>query len=256
EDQIEALEEKSEDEEEISDNNPNKEFLLKWKELEKQKDELEDKKDELEDKIEALEEELEEGETSDELEELKEEFWEIKDSFKFNIQARRKEIKESFKKEKLEQIQKAKEEMEKELDDDSKILEIDSIISNKGGFDFDTPPVIKSGRTTVPVRAISEGFGAEVTWNSEDKIVGIKKGDMNIELPLDSNEAYINGEKINLDSKSEIMNSRTYVPLRFVSESLGLKVDWDSETETVIIEEENIEESESEVEDSEQTETE
>lgn len=181
-------------------------------------------------------------ESDEELEALKEEFNLAKETLKKNLKERRAEILASYTEEELDIIEDAKDEIEDELQEGIELLSVDSIISNKGGFKFDTPPVIKNGRTKIPVRAVSEGFGADVSWDGENNIVTITKGDTIIELPLDSNLAIVNGEEIEFDSKSEMFNSRTYVPLRFISETLDIEVEWDSETGTIELDDSDDEE--------------
>jgi len=59
---------------------------------------------------------------------------------------------------------------------------------------FDVPPVIKSGRTLVPIRAISQSLGAEVTWNQEEQTAIIEKDGVEIKLVLNEVKANVNGE--------------------------------------------------------------
>jgi hypothetical protein len=150
---------------------------------------------------------------------------------------RRQLIKQTYSTEEMEQVEEAAEALEELTKEDQsmKVLPVDSIVSTNTQFKFDTPPVIKKGRTVVPVRAITEGFGAEVGWDESTKTVTITKEDISIALVIDSNIALVNGKEITFDSKSEIMNNRTYVPLRFISETLGLNVNWDEATETIAI---------------------
>lgn len=225
----------------------NKEWEKIKEELEIKKDEVEAQKDEIEDQKDELEKQYEEAvENGDaelantlkvQIEELKGQMDTLKQEMK-RIKLQRKEVvRNKYTEEELERLQEA----EKEIlakNKNVKVLEVDSILSNKAEMKFDTPPVIKGGRTLVPVRAIVEGFGAQVDWNGETREVTIIKGDIEILLPIDNSEVYVNGEKVVLDTKSEIMSSRTYVPLRFIAETLGLAVNWDGETETIELEEE------------------
>lgn len=96
-------------------------------------------------------------------------------------------------------------------------------------------PVIENDRTVVPVRAVTESVGAEVSWDEDTRTVTVTKGDTVIKMVIDSAEAYVNGEKVNLDAEAQIVDGRTIVPLRFVAESLNLNVDWDDASRTVII---------------------
>lgn len=97
----------------------------------------------------------------------------------------------------------------------------------------ETPAYIENGRTMVPLRFISEVLGEKVDWNAETKSVII--GDNKAVLAIGSKEIDANGKKIAIDSPAVIKNSRTFVPLRAISEILGAKVDWDGATKTVII---------------------
>lgn len=101
--------------------------------------------------------------------------------------------------------------------------------------EFDVPPTIINGRTLVPVRAIFEQFGLKVDWDNETRTVIGKKDGLEIKLPVDNKKAQKNGEEIELDVPATIINGRTLVPVRFIAESLGAKVDWDGESKTVII---------------------
>ena len=98
---------------------------------------------------------------------------------------------------------------------------------------------IMNSRTMVPMRKIFELLNASVEWEAETKTVRATKGDIVIKLQIDNEVAEVtkNGsmEKIKLDAKPVIVNGRTLVPLRFISESLGKQVGWDSANSTAII---------------------
>ncbi|HYE69596.1 MAG TPA: copper amine oxidase N-terminal domain-containing protein [Anaerovoracaceae bacterium] len=150
------------------------------------------------------------------------------------ITQKREQIKSQYTNEELDTIKDASEKIKKE-DPDAKVLDIDSVISDDAKFKFDTPPVIKGGRTLIPVRAITEGFGAELSYDQENQTVTITKGDTVIELTLGAMVAVVNGQEIQMDTKANITNNRTYVPLRFVLETFKLSVEWDQDTETIEI---------------------
>lgn len=101
--------------------------------------------------------------------------------------------------------------------------------------EFDVPPTIINGRTLVPVRAIFETFFMNVEWNGETKTIDAYNKDNEIKMTIDNKIAYINGKKYELDVPPTIINGRTLVPIRFIAESLGAKVDWDGKTRTVKI---------------------
>lgn len=98
----------------------------------------------------------------------------------------------------------------------------------------DVPPVIKNGRTLVPVRVIAEGLGAEVAWNEKSRTAVITRGAQQLSLTLDSKKAVVNGKQVTLDTAPVIVSQRMLLPLRFVGESLGVTVGWDNSSRTVI----------------------
>ncbi len=101
--------------------------------------------------------------------------------------------------------------------------------------EFDTNPLIINDRTMVPMRAIFEALGAKITWVDRTKtVVGVRNQQI-IKLTINSDKAYIDDKEVTLDSVPVIVDSRTYVPVRFVSEALGEKVEWDAATKTVVI---------------------
>jgi len=99
---------------------------------------------------------------------------------------------------------------------------------------FEVPPFIEQDRTMVPFRAIFEALGAIVQWDAETRTVTALRDNMEIKLAIDG-PAYKNGAAISLDVPAKIVNSRTFVPLRFVSEALGAAVTWENTNKTVTI---------------------
>ncbi|AOT69969.1 copper amine oxidase N-terminal domain-containing protein [Geosporobacter ferrireducens] len=134
-----------------------------------------------------------------------------------------------------------------------KVIPVENIITKKGLLKFDTPPVIKEGRTLIPARALSESFGANVSWEADTKTVTIEKNDYRIIIQLNHQIAMVNEKEMFLDVPAEMMNHRTLVPLRFILESLGLKVDYDQELGTIEIEEAAAEETIKEMDEQEET---
>lgn len=99
----------------------------------------------------------------------------------------------------------------------------------------DVAPVIQSGRTLVPFRAIFEALGARVTWDEATNTVAGYRGRQAIILELGSTTAWVNGPSVRLDIAPQAVNGRTMVPLRFVAERLGAQVEWVDATQTVAI---------------------
>lgn len=103
----------------------------------------------------------------------------------------------------------------------------------------DVAPMIVKDRTLVPLRLISETLNYDVTWNGADRSVRIVQNDRAIDLKIGSTTAYAlqsgTKKKIAMDVAPIIVKDRTLVPLRFISENFGEKVDWDGKSRTVII---------------------
>jgi len=103
---------------------------------------------------------------------------------------------------------------------------------------WDATPYIKNGRTLVPIRHLAEAIGFKASWDFDDpanKMVFIFKADQDPEkdkehpfilLIIGQPTAMVNGNLVALDVAPEILNGRTMVPLRFVVETLGYKVEW------------------------------
>ncbi len=109
----------------------------------------------------------------------------------------------------------------------------------------DVNPVIVNDRTLVPVRVISESLGAKVDWNDKLKEVTLSFKDSNlvVKMKIGSRNYSVNGNMKSMDVAPQIINERTMVPIRFISETLGFKVDWDDFTKRVFIYSENDESS-------------
>ncbi len=99
----------------------------------------------------------------------------------------------------------------------------------------DTPPVIENGRTLAPVRAIFEAMGGTAAWDEAAGEVVLSGRGTDIKLAVGSTDAYINGTLKTLDVPARIINGRTMMPLRFVSEAMGCEVSWDEQSKTVNI---------------------
>lgn len=100
---------------------------------------------------------------------------------------------------------------------------------------FDVPPQIIDDRTLVPMRAIFEALGAEVTWNGETRTITAINGEKTITMAIGSHDMYVNSNTVTLDVPPMIIDDRTLVPVRAVSESLDCGVLWDGENRVVVI---------------------
>jgi len=101
---------------------------------------------------------------------------------------------------------------------------------------LDAPPYIKQGSTMVPLRFISEAMKAEVKWENIGKgriLISMKS--ISIQLDIGSTTALVNGKTVYLTAAPEIVQSRTFVPLRFVGESMGAQIEWEAATQKITI---------------------
>lgn len=106
----------------------------------------------------------------------------------------------------------------------------------------DQPPVIQNSRTLVPLRAVSEAVGADVSWDAETKTAKVETAAADLQIQIGAKTLSLNNKlesgaavSVDVDSPAQIINSRTMVPIRVIAETLGLKVDWDESSRTVII---------------------
>ena len=99
----------------------------------------------------------------------------------------------------------------------------------------DTQPQEVRGRVMVPLRGVLEKMGAYVEWDASSRTVIATRDNTNIQLPLGSRVATVNGRSVTLDVPAMSIRGRTMVPLRFVGESLGAYVTWVPNTRTVAI---------------------
>lgn len=110
-----------------------------------------------------------------------------------------------------------------------------NVLLNGQALKFDVAPEVENGRILVPVRAIFEAMGANLAWDGVYQAVIATRGDIEVVLQIGNDKVLKNGNEIKLDVPAKIMNGRTMVPLRFVSESFGAEVSWDADTSTVNI---------------------
>lgn len=100
-------------------------------------------------------------------------------------------------------------------------------------IETDTPPTVVDGRTLVPVRAIFEAIGATVEWDNDTRTATGYRDGVIVSIQIGSTTAYVNGEARTLDVPAQIINGRTMVPARFISEAMGCEVSWYQTTQTV-----------------------
>ncbi len=110
-----------------------------------------------------------------------------------------------------------------------------SIIIDGEKVDGEDKPLLIQGRTLVPVRMVMEHIGADVNWISKEQKVSVRRGPQEIILKVGTDNGKVNGVTYSLDTSVQIIEGRTYIPLRFVGESLGADVEWLAKDKSVSI---------------------
>ncbi|MFT9495786.1 copper amine oxidase N-terminal domain-containing protein [Anaerosolibacter sp.] len=115
---------------------------------------------------------------------------------------------------------------------------------------YEQEPISINGRTLVPMRAIFETLGCQVVWNGEQQTVSVYNPEVTFCIVLKLGSTHVDKydvKKVNgqyefthtggleLDVTPQAFEGKTFVPVRFVSEAFGAKVDWDSKTSTIKI---------------------
>ncbi|WP_164515112.1 stalk domain-containing protein [Paenibacillus lentus] len=107
---------------------------------------------------------------------------------------------------------------------------------NGDKLDFTYPPTLVNNVSYVPLRGVFEHLGAKVTWMNQMNTVHVSKGSMKVVINLHTLDTTINGKKVADNLKPFNENYTTMVPLRFIAEALGAKVNWSNEQHRVRIE--------------------
>lgn len=105
-------------------------------------------------------------------------------------------------------------------------------------FEMDVAPFVEGGRTFVPIRFLAYALGVPesgVRWDSSTETVTLRKGETTVELKVDSNTLYANGQAKQMDVTPLLKNDRVFLPARFVAEAFGYGVNWEPSTQSVVI---------------------
>lgn len=99
----------------------------------------------------------------------------------------------------------------------------------------DVDPVVIDDRTMIPVRLLSEALGASVEWIGEEQSVIVRSEEALIKLTIGDRNYTIDGSNYVMDTEPILVNDRTLVPLRFISEALNCDVSWDQNNQKATI---------------------
>ena len=116
----------------------------------------------------------------------------------------------------------------------------DKIIHKDGELKLDTAPFIADGTTFIPIRGLLELMDAEIAWDGEVQGITITKGNTEIYLQIQNRNVFVTTVRegkvrYSLIAAPRIKDSRTFIPVRFISEHLGYNVSWNGETREITI---------------------
>lgn len=101
---------------------------------------------------------------------------------------------------------------------------------------LDVAPLLKNGTTYVPIKYILDSFGGSSTWNNTAKKITVTRGTTVMELTVNKKEFMMNGSMKTAEVAPIVTGGRTLVPLRLVSEQLGIDVKWEKKTKSITLE--------------------
>lgn len=106
---------------------------------------------------------------------------------------------------------------------------------NNVRYILEQPPLVVNGRSMVPLRFFTEALGASITWNAADRSVHVENAEVSAILYINNRKATVNDKVVTMDAAPMIFSGRTLVPVKFISEVLGYKVEWLESSKTIII---------------------
>lgn len=122
------------------------------------------------------------------------------------------------------------------------VLRIGSLMMIRDGtsVSIDVPPQIVQGRTLLPIKWVAEPLGASVAWDPVERKVTVVLDMTTLELWIGKSTARVNGSSVAIDPQNAavvplIVSGRTMLPVRFVAEQLGAKVEYDAVGRSVTI---------------------
>lgn len=124
------------------------------------------------------------------------------------------------------------------------------LVNGKQVNNLPMPPVIIDDFTMVPVREVFEALGSDVIWHDDTCQVEIADNGVSVFVKIGDRNTVVNGKTVPIDAQMPLpmligMDAdvlKSMVPVRFIAEELGFKVDWENSTRTVYIDREQEEE--------------
>jgi hypothetical protein len=99
----------------------------------------------------------------------------------------------------------------------------------------DTAPKIVEERTLVPLRGVFEMLGFEIQWNQQKKQATLVNAEFEVVVTIGVKDFTVNGKKYTKEVPAQLIGNSTMVPIRAILQSVGVFVDWDASTNTVVV---------------------
>lgn len=100
---------------------------------------------------------------------------------------------------------------------------------------FDVQPLLEQNRVLVPVRAVGQALGADVSYDPRAKTVTIRQGAREAVLAVGRPVAWVDGREVGLDVSAQVVKGRLMLPLRFIAEVFGVRVQWLADQQAIVI---------------------
>ncbi len=110
-----------------------------------------------------------------------------------------------------------------------------NVVLNGKQLAFDVQPIMDSGRILVPIRNIFESVGMAIKWDVNTQTVTASNGTNTIVMKVGAMTFSVNGADISLDVPAKVISGRTMVPVRAITEGLGMSADWNNSASVVFI---------------------
>ncbi len=110
-----------------------------------------------------------------------------------------------------------------------------TVFVNGARVNFPVAPVTRNDTTLVGFRAILEALGANVTWDDAAQTAAAEKDGTTITMTIGSTTATVNGQAVEMLAAPELVSDSTLIPVRFISENMGMTVDWNEQTKQINI---------------------
>lgn len=109
------------------------------------------------------------------------------------------------------------------------------LLEGKSGEDSLAAGFIKDDRTYIPLRAVSENLGYTVQYSAKDKKIDVVNTKHHISMNIGSTVLKSDKSKTTMDVAPILIDSKTYLPARYLVEAMNETVQWDAKNRVVLL---------------------